>query len=151
MRFRLIFYGAILLCFFFTACKDEVYIPKPRGYFRIEIQDTTYQPLRQSFPYFFEYSKWVFIDSLANKERYWVNLIYPNLEAVLYITYKSIDNSDLNDLINDSRMLAFKQIAKADDIIESQIFDSTNHVYGRIYETVGNEAACTFQFWITDR
>ncbi|MDR1459921.1 MAG: hypothetical protein LBI60_06875 [Bacteroidales bacterium] len=151
MKFGIIFYGSVLFCFFFIACRDEVYLPKPHGYFRINIQDTTYQPLTHSFPYFFEYSKWGFIDSLANRERNWVNLVYPNLDAVLYITYKNLHNNNLEDLINDSRMLAFKQIVKADDMIESQILDTTQHLYGRIYEAIGDEVACTFQFWLTDR
>lgn len=141
----------VLLCCFFIACREEVYMPKPRGYFRIKIQDTTYQPLKGYFPFFFEYSKWGFIDTLENKDKYWVNMIYPNLNAVLFMTYKDMDDSQLDDLINDSRMFAFKQIIKADDIIESQILDTANQLYGRIYETVGNEAACPFQFWITDR
>jgi gliding motility-associated lipoprotein GldD len=126
-------------------------MPKPRGYFRIKIQDTTYQILNKPLPYSFEYSNWVLFDTLAHRERYWMNLIYPNLNAVLFITYKDIHDDNITDLINDSRMFAFKQIIKADDILESQILDSTNRIYGRIYETVGNEAACPFQFWITDR
>ncbi len=142
---------AILICFSFIACEEEVYTPKPRGYFRIEIQDTTYRPLEGQFPYFFEYSNRAIIDSLENREQYWINLIYPDLNAVLFITYKDIKNNDLDDLINDSRILVFKQIAKADDIIESHILDSTINAYGKIYETVGNDAACPFQFWVTDR
>jgi gliding motility-associated lipoprotein GldD len=140
-----------LLACFLVACRDEAYTPKPRGYFRLSVQDTTYQPLRGSYPFFFEYSDWSFIDSLANEEKNWINVIYPDLEAVLYITYRDMDKAQLEDLINDSRMFAFKQIVKADDIIESRILDSTNHLYGRIYEATGNDAACTFQFWITDR
>jgi gliding motility-associated lipoprotein GldD len=148
---RTLLYAGILLSFLLLACNEDVYTPKPRGYFRIKMQDTTYQPLRGEFPFSFEYSDWGFIDSLENKEKYWINLVYPNIEAVLYITYKDMNKTQLEDLINDSRMFAFKQIVKADDIIESQILDSTDHLYGRIYETVGNDAACPFQFWITDR
>jgi gliding motility-associated lipoprotein GldD len=144
-------YLIILACFFFLACEGKVYTPKPRGYFRIDIQDTTYTPLKGLYPYFFEYSNLAFVDSLRNREQYWVNLVYPDLNAVLHITYKSIDTNNLTDLINDSRTMAIKQIAKADDILESHILDSATNLYGKIYETVGNDAACTFQFWVTDR
>ena len=47
--------------------------------------------------------------------------------------------------------MVFKQINKADDILESSVLDDENHVYGKIYETIGDEAACPYQFWLTDK
>ena len=138
-------------CFLFFACREGVYTPKPRGYFRIDVQDTTYTPLQGNYPYFFEYSNWAVVDSLARKEKYWMNLEYPDLNATLHITYKSMDTCELTDLINDSRTIVFKQIVKADDILESHILDTATRLYGKIYETVGNDAACSFQFWVTDK
>jgi gliding motility-associated lipoprotein GldD len=35
--------------------------------------------------------------------------------------------------------------------LESHILDTTVNLYGKIYEAVGNDAACSFQFWVTDR
>ena len=141
----------ILTCFLFFACGEEIYVPKPRGYFRIDIQDTTYAPLQGNYPYFFEYSNSAFVDSLAKNEKYWINLKYPNLNATLHITYKRMDTCNLTDLINDSRTMVFKQIIKADDILELHILDTETRLYGKIYETVGNDAACPFQFWVTDK
>ena len=146
-----ILYLIISACFFLVACEDKVYTPKPRGYFRIDIQDTTYQPLNEQFPYFFEYSNLAFFEPIKNKDPYWANLVYPDLNAVLFITYKKVGNNDLTDLINDSRTFVFKQIVKADNVLESHIVDSTTHLYGKIYELIGNDAACPFQFWVTDR
>jgi len=138
-------------CFLFLACGEEFYTPKPRGYFRIDIPDTTYTPLEGKYPYFFEHSNRAVIDSLEKREKYWINLEYPDLNATLHITYKCMDTIDLTDLINDSRTLVFKQIVKADDILESHILDTATNLYGKIYETLGNDAACSFQFWVTDR
>jgi gliding motility-associated lipoprotein GldD len=133
------------------ACEGDVYMPKPHAYFRIDIRDTTYGLLKGQYPYVFEYSNRAFVDSLKDREKYWINLIYPDLNAVVFITYKNVDDTNLNALINDSRILVFKQIAKADDIMESYIMDSISGLYGKIYETVGDNAACPFQFWITDK
>jgi len=133
------------------SCQEEVFTPKPRGYYRIDIKDTTYQSLQGDYPYTFEYSKAAFVDEERRPEKYWINLIYPELNSILFITYRTVDDTNLSYLIDDSRLLAFKQIVKADDIIESHIIDSAAHLYGRIYETVGNDAACSFQFWVTDR
>ena len=141
----------ISLCFLFFACGEEIYTPKPRGYFRIDIQDTTYTPLQGKYPYFFEYSSRAVVDALTRQEPYWINIEYPDLNATLHITYKSMDTNNLVDLINDVRTIVFKQIIKADDVLESHILDTTINLYGKIYETTGNDAACSFQFWITDK
>ena len=139
------------ICFLFIACGEEFYTPKPRGFFRIDIKDTTYTHLKGEYPYFFEYSNRAFVDTLNRREKYWINLEYPDLNATLHITYKNMNINNLTDLINDSRTMAIKQIVKADDILESHILDTATHLYGKIYETVGNDAACPFQFWVTDR
>jgi len=149
VKIKIIAVISIFVLFF--SCGDDFYVPKPRGYFRIDIPDTTYTPLKGKYPYFFEYSNLSFVDSLSRKERYWINIEYPCLNATLHITYKNMDTNNLTDLINDSRTIVFKQIVKADDVLESLILDTTLNLYGKIYETVGNDAACSFQFWITDR
>jgi len=141
----------ISVCFLFLRCGEEFFAPKPRGFFRIDVKDTTYTPLKGNYPYFFEYSNRAYIDSLKGREQYWINLEYPDLNATLHITYKSMDINNLTDLINDSRTIVYKQIVKADDVLESHILDTVTHLYGKIYETIGNDAACPFQFWVTDR
>ena len=136
---------------FFASCSDDIYTPKPRGFFRLDVKDTTFQSLIGSYPYTFEYSDAAFVDSLYPNEKYWINVIYPELNSILFITYKIVDDTNLNYLIDDSRIIVYKQIAKADNILESSIIDTAAHLYGKIYEAIGNDAACPFQFWVTDR
>ncbi|MBO4739051.1 MAG: gliding motility protein GldD [Bacteroidales bacterium] len=137
------------------ACRhQEVYMPKQRGYYRINIPDTGYQALSPEYPYFFEYSQYAYIDdyNLHDSAQYWINVAYPQLNAVIYISYRTFHgDSALNVMINDSRSMVFKQISKADDVIESVIRDDSARVYGKTYEIKGNEAACPFQMWMTDR
>jgi len=141
----------LLLLFIITACQNETYTPKPRGYFRIAAKDTTYQ-LYANAAFSFEYSRIAVIDTIQRvKEKHWMNLVYPPLNATLYITYKSLKINDLDDCISDARTMAIKQISKADDIDESIILDTATARYGKIYEILGNEAACPYQFWITDK
>lgn len=141
----------LITSIFFISCDDDVSTPKPRGFFRLEIKDTTFQSLTGSYPYAFEYSKASFVDSIEPRGENWINLIYPELNSIFFITYKVVDDTNLNYLIDDSRIIVYKQIAKADDILESSIIDTSSHIYGKIYEAVGNDAACPFQFWVTDR
>ena len=143
---------ALLLLFLVTACQNEVYTPKPRGYYRISVKDTTYQLFSDAAPFSFEHSAWAFINIVQKpNESHWMDLVYPQQNAALFITYKSLKSKDLEDYISDARTMAYKQIAKADDIQEHLIYDTANAVYGRIYEIFGNEAACPYQFWITDK
>ena len=153
MNKRQIIIGFIVLIagMFFASCGDDIYTPKPRGFFRLDVKDTTFQSLTGSYPYTFEYSDAAFVDSLYPNEKHWINVIYPELNSILFITYKIVDDTNLNYLIDDSRIIVYKQIAKADDILESSIIDTAAHLYGKIYEATGNDAACPFQFWVTDR
>ena len=133
------------------SCNEDISTPKPRGFFRLNVNDTTFQPLSGNYPYFFEYSQAAFVDSIEPKGENWINLIYPELNSILFITYKTLNDTNLNYLIDDSRIIVYKQIAKTDDILESGIIDTSAHLYGKIYEAIGNDAACPFQFWVTDR
>ena len=148
-----IFFGMLLL----TACQnEEVYTPKPRGYCRMDIQDTGFVRLDNKFPYSFEYSQYAYIDPYpyrnTDSTKYWINIVYPNLNAVMYISYKQFNNKDLlNNMISDARTLVFKQTPKADDIIESTITDEESHVFGKLYQAVGQEVPCPYQLWLSDR
>lgn len=141
-----------LLLSMLASCQNETYTPKPRGYYRISVKDTTCQLFSGTAPFSFEYSAWAFIDTIHRpNEKYWMNLVYPQLNATVFMSYKSLASNQLDSCINDSRTLALKQIDKADDIQEFIIFDTTNTKFGKIYEIIGNEAACPYQFWVTDR
>ena len=140
---------AVLL---FASCQNETYMPKPRGYYRISVRDTSYQLFSDVAPFTFEHSAWSYVDTIQrHNEKYWLNLVYPQQNAVVFLTYKSLKEAKLEDCINDSRTMAMKLIDRADDIQDHNIYDTANFVYGKIYEIIGNDAACPYQFWITDR
>ena len=135
-----------------SACKEDVYTPKPKGYYRIELPQHAYQSFDTNYPYQFEYSKYAFIlpDKSKNSEPYWINMVYPSLNATVFVSYKQADDN-IDTMINDSKKFVSEQIKKADDIIEYYIYDSVNHVYGTSYDILGNQVACPYQFWLTDK
>ena len=53
--------------------------PKPRGYFRIEFPEHSYQQFDTTFPYKFEYPKYskIVMDTLPGAEAYWCNIAFP--------------------------------------------------------------------------
>jgi gliding motility-associated lipoprotein GldD len=135
-----------------ASCQNEIHTPKPRGYYRITLKDTAYQAFPYTAPFSFEYSVLACIDTIQRPdEKHWMILTYPQLNAELFISYKSLTSHHLDSCINDARTLALKQIDKADDIQESLILDTLSAIYGKIYEIIGNEAACPYQFWMTDK
>jgi gliding motility-associated lipoprotein GldD len=66
----------------------------------------------------------------------------------VYLSYKDVQ-SNLNQLFEDSRNLAYKHAAKASQIEEYAVNIPEKKVYGIIYEIVGN-AASSIQFHISD-
>ncbi|WP_163707937.1 gliding motility lipoprotein GldD [Mangrovibacterium lignilyticum] len=140
----------ILIAFiFFTAC-NESYIPKPRGYFRINFPEKSFHLSDQKLPYSFEiadYSKIAYSkDARSNTE--WVNVVTPKNKADLHLTYLTLFG-DLNHHIEESRKLAYDHTIKADAINEKLFLNPAENVYGTIYYIEGN-AASPLQFYLTD-
>lgn len=132
------------------SCKQD-YIPKPRGYFRIDFQQKTYHQLDSAaLPYKFdvpEYCK-VVPDNDRLAEPYWINLIVQAHKAEVHISYKNVEKN-LARLLEDSRTLAYKHSIKADAINERIFVNAQKKVYGTIYMIDGN-AASPLQFYLTD-
>lgn len=132
------------------SCQKE-YIPKPRGYFRIDFPEKEYYIIDSAeLPYRFEIPAYGRLE--ADKERmaepYWVNLKIPANRAEVHMSYKKVDNN-LAALTEDSRTLAYKHSIKADAINERIFVNPQKKVYGTIYQIEGN-AASPLQFYLTD-
>lgn len=142
----------IVLSFLFFACGEEVYTPKPAGYYRIALPEHHYNLFDTVYPYRFEYADIAQVVTVNNKynEPYWINIVYPDYNATIYVSYKKV-HGNMDTLIKDSRTFVSGQIQKAEDIIEYHVIDSINNVYGMAYQILGTEVACPYQFWLTDK
>jgi len=138
----LLLFLAALLAF---ACKND-YTPKPKGYFRIELPEKEYQSLETDCPFSFEYNK---VAQWLPKKNCWGNLKYPNLRATVQMTYKAVNDSNINRLIADGHRLAYEHTVKAAGIEENLIYDDSARVYGLMYRLQGDAATST-QFFVTD-
>lgn len=112
----------LFLLIFLLACEEEVYLPKPKGYNRIDLPERTFQVLPDTFPYKFVYSNYAELsaDSNKNAERYWANLYYGDFDALIQITYKDLENpaNKPEILLNEAFELTKKHDAKAYGIEE---------------------------------
>lgn len=139
------------------SCKPEVSLPKPRGYFKLDLPEKhAYQIFDSaSFPYTFEYPKYANMvqDSNLIKEEnqpYWINVNIPSLNAMVYLSYKTIKPGvSLNSLVQESYRLTSAHKEKA-DFIDADEFVTPNGSMAMFY-TVGGNAASTYQFYVTDR
>lgn len=133
-----------------VGCSQD-YTPKPKGYFRIDLPEKSYQQTPDDLPYSFEYPTYSVIERRPDPkpdEKYWINILMPKFNARIYLSYKSV-NHNLENYLNDSRNFVYKHTIKADAISETPYIDPVKKVYGIFYEIKG-DAASNMQFVLTD-
>jgi len=136
---------------FITGCENN-YIPKPKGFLRLDLPKRNYIPFDSlSFPYSFYIPDYVKItpDKKNLDEPYWINLNFKPFNAILYISYKKI-NKNLNVYLEDSRTFVNKHIPKASAINENLYKNEKERVFGLVFNIEGSEAASPLQFYLTD-
>lgn len=135
-----------------SACNNESYVPKPRGYFNIKFPKKEYLNYDEGCPFSFEYPKYAAME--ADQERgagnCWNNLSFPQFNARLHLTYYDISSAkEYYGLVEDARTLAFKHTVKANAIDQKLINFPERKVYGVYYAIEGNTAS-SVQFFLTD-
>lgn len=146
----------LLISSLFFACRPSNPIPKPNGYFKINLpEEHIYQTFDSlNFPYSFEYPIYARITQDSNlikreNEPYWVNVYFPDLDATIYLSYSALKEKDnLDNLIAASYKMSFAHDIKA-DYIKTPPFETPNGLYGILFN-VGGNAASAYQFFITD-
>jgi gliding motility-associated lipoprotein GldD len=134
----------------------EVAVPKPRGYFRIDLPQKEYvlyniSKALPSRPFSFEYPVYGRISEIDIKssEPGWFNIEFPAFKAKIHLTYRDIKN-DLDSLVEQTYKLNVKyHMIKADAINEQIILNRQNKVFGILYDLKGNTASAV-QFYVTD-
>lgn len=134
----------------FLSCGGDSYNPKPKGYFRIDLPEKSYHKITNDCPFTFEIPDYTTIEVDPNSPNIscWFNIVFTDLNASVYISYKDVDNN-LNTYLEDSRTLAFKHTVKAFDIEQRVVMIPDKKVYGLEYNILG-DAASSYQFHLTD-
>lgn len=136
----------ILIC---SSCTE--YTPKPRGYFRIEPPEASYQELpSDSLPYSFHISQLATVElpEIGSPEG-WINLAYPSLGVKIYCSYLPVTPSSLPTAEKESRFLVARQTKRAETVKEQAYSNPEEHVYGSLFLLDG-ESASPVQFMLTD-
>lgn len=150
MKYHLII---LLLPFCLWSC-SHVSTPKPYGYVRLTMPDTAYIPFAanadmRAYPYRFMLSANAVVQPRqAENDRYWINILYPTLNATIHCSYKPVRNN-LRELTEDALEFVYKNASHATSIPEQAYENPENKVYGVLFNLEGNTAS-SCQFFLTD-
>ncbi|MBL7813288.1 MAG: gliding motility lipoprotein GldD [Bacteroidetes bacterium] len=139
-----------------AACSGgETYVPKPRGYPRIDFPAKDYQMLQlEGLPYRFEAPGYAKLekDTTANLTSgyAWYNLNFKPYNATLHITYYKFSDWEFFDsLVYDTRKLVNKHLQRAEDIVEKPLSLWNPELKGVMFDIQGNTAT-NLNFYVTD-
>jgi len=135
------------------ACQSNP-VPRPRGYFRIDLPVKEYRELPSIYSYCFQYPEYAKIskyegsqDQSENTDN-WLNIDFPDYKAHIYLTFKAIDQN-LGQLIDDSHTFVYKHISRAEAINQTEFTNPEESVFGLLFDIKGNTATA-LQFYLTD-
>jgi gliding motility-associated lipoprotein GldD len=152
MNSKIILSLFLLASLAFVSCDndDEVYSPRPRGYFRINFPEKHYRVYDSICPYSFEIPTYSHMaqDKHNGADPCWLNLEFPRFKATVHLSYKEVSN-DLAKHLENSHYFANKHQVKATGLDEIAILRDSAQVYGLLFDIGGNTAS-TLQFYLTD-
>ncbi|NOY47913.1 MAG: gliding motility lipoprotein GldD [Chlorobi bacterium] len=141
----------LIIALFVSCGKDPV--PKPKAFLRLEYPKAVYKEVNPQLPFTFEKNNLAkSIDSIKvsrDKKTLGIDITYPALKGTIYITYKKIQNNNLEPYLLDAQNITQKHAQKADEIVEQPYINLKHKVFGMLYE-VGGNAASQSQFYVTD-
>ena len=160
-----------------AGCGGGDFTPKPRAYLRIDMPEHDYWLVDslcshpgdtlvfgtdtmiaitgscKTFPFPSEANTRVELrEKDAPKGEEWVDLLYPEWDGVVFLTYKRLHGADdLRGQTDTSSRLLEKHYQFTSGIDEQEYSNPEANVYGTVYRLRGSRVASTYQFWLTDR
>ena len=141
----------VLACFIVSCDDDDNYLPKPRGYFRIDLPEKSYSHVDTIERYSFECPNYAHLtyDQYSPDEKNWVNIEMPQFKGSIHLTHKPV-NGNLGEYLEDVHTMVTKHLQKANGVRDSLIFNEEHNVYGLFIEMDGKGVATPMQFYLTD-
>lgn len=131
---------------------DQDFVPKPKGYNRIDLPATTYRQMSENHPFSFQYSNHAVLkpDTVRWAEPHWIYVYYPEFKAMIQLTYKPLngDKNKLAKLIDDAYKLAARHNTKAYSI-QDLVLKTPSGKTAMLMELEG-EVPTYLQFYTTD-
>ena len=147
-----ILFAALAIVLVATSCGDrDNYLPKPRGYFRIDLPEKGYTKVDTIERYSFECPQYALItpDPYSPDEKNWINIEMPQFNGSIHLTHKPV-NGNLGEYLEDVHTMVTKHLQKANGMRDSLIVNDEHQVYGLFIEMDGKGVATPMQFYLTD-
>jgi len=140
-----------LLTVAFSCDRQPNPLPKPRGYFRIDLPEKAYVKVDTIEKYSFECPQYALItpDPYSPDEKNWVNVEMPQFKGSIHLTHKPVDGN-LGEYLEDVHTMVTKHLQKANGVRDSLIFNEEHNVFGLFIEMDGKGVATPMQFYLTD-
>ena len=135
----------IISFFLIISCMEKPIKPKPKSMLNLKYPSPIYISKKSSCPYSFKINNYtIFVSSDKCNDQ----IIYPNLNGTIYLTYRKVNNN-FDSLLSDAYNMPLKHARRAVEIPEKVYVNNINRTYGSIFKIVGN-AASQVQFFLTD-
>ena len=139
---------AICVTILFYSCSGH--IPKPYGYYRINLPEHHYERFEEYGDFVFDLSTNAVVEHVPNAATgRWFNIYYPDFDATIFCSYSPMNPSKLAEFSEDSRKFVYKHAVKADAITGTLFSKPEDKVYGIFYNLEGN-VATPIQLTLTD-
>ncbi|MEI8203120.1 MAG: gliding motility lipoprotein GldD [Bacteroidota bacterium] len=144
----------LYICILLFACscsEDEVTIPKPKGYYRIDLPKKEYITF-DSFPAFkFQYPVYAKVVPVKPEKKgsFGFNIEFHSFNGTIYMTYFPVQKN-LKQLLDDQHEYVNKHLTKATDVRENRYTRPGSSTYAVSFDIKGSTVASPVQFYITD-
>lgn len=142
--------AVISLLLMSASCEEEINIPKPPTYLRLEIPDHSYTIFDDACPFRFEISELYMVKSVQNGEEQTCHkdIDLGPLNGALHLSYIDMEES-LATYVNFVNDKVDEHKVKATAINDKNYVNNETRVFGTFFELQG-DVASPFQFYLTD-
>lgn len=129
-------------------CADDP-LPKPRGWFRIDLPAQTYTVWNEGAPFTAEIPTYARLTARSSgTDAQWFDLRFKQQRATVHMTWSAV-NDQLPQLIEDAHIFKAKHEAKAAKIRSGRLLRDSVRVFGTLFDVEGNVAS-PMVFYLTD-
>ena len=137
-----------LLALVLSACSEPP-VPKPRGYFRIDLPPVSYREWTDSINFQAQLPDYAKVARRrTNDAARWYDVRFPEQRATVHLTWSPVGDR-LQDLIEDAHAFKRTHQSKAAKITGERTLNDSTRVFGTMF-TVEGDAASPFVFYVTD-
>ena len=150
-RVSILLAAVAIACIAISCNNGDNYLPKPRGYFRIDLPEKAYSRVDTIERYSFECPQYAQVtpDPYSPDEKNWINIEMPQFKGSIHLTHKTV-NGNLGEYLEDVHTMVVKHLQKANGVRDSLIVNEEHDVYGLFIEMDGKGVATPMQFYLTD-